>query len=320
MKYLFNNWELKIVALVIALGLWQYTNGQVRVDRTIHVTVTDAAIQALPAEWQITSIEPRQFTLLVSTPANLERTFRTDVLVPRLEVSARELLKNHRQEFSIGNRMLGLDDDIRIAFESDARRTITVTFDQVEDGYLPVETPRLEHVPPGLESTVVLDRTRVKVSGPRTRLDELRQKGHRIQFLPVSLEDADPMQIGQRDEKLSLKDQEQMVRVLEDVKATITLRPKRGQPRTVTIPVSMLAGPEIWQRGRIELNPPQVTLTLRGPENLLAALKPEDDLIAYVNLRRVFGPEALSEVPVQLIAPSWLSWDPVTVQVATAEK
>lgn len=320
MSGLTAHWELKLVALVIALGLWQYTNGQVRVDRTIRVVVSDAAVQSLSAgRYQVTRIEPREFTVHVSTPTNLEGTFRTDGLVPRLVVDADELDKG-RQEFPLGNRALGLHDDIRIVFDIDTPRFITVAWDRVEDGYLPVEPPRLDKVPAGLEATIALDRTRIKVSGARSRMEELRQEGHRVRFMPIALDDVDPHQAGSREERLVLKDQDPLVRTTEDVHATITLRPRAGAPRIVSLPLAVLVPQEMVGSGRLQLEPERVVLTLRGPENLLSALAPEKDLAVFVRLRQQPDFDATVELPVELLAPPWLSADPVLVKVTRRQK
>lgn len=320
MRSITAHWELKLVALVIALGLWQYTNGQVRVDRSIRVVVGDAAVQSLSSNrFQVTGIEPREFVVHVSTPTNLEKTFRTDELVPRLVVDA-DALDKGRQEFPLGNRVLGLNDDIRIVFESDTPRSIVVTWDQVEEGYLPVEPPLLEKTPAGLEAAITLDRTRVKVSGARSRLETLRQEQHRVRFLPVVLDDVDPLLTGVREERLVLKDQDPLVRTTQEVRATITLRPRAGTPRTVSLPVAVLVPADQVGAGRLELAPERVVLTLRGPENLLAALAPEKDLAVFVRLLKQPDLDAAQELPVELLAPAWLSADPVKVTVTRRQK
>lgn len=320
MKNLVAYWELKIVALVIALGLWQYTNGQVRIDKTIHVSVPDNAVQGLASgKFQVTGIEPREFTVHVSTPANLADSFRTDDLVPRLVVSA-EALDSGKQDFPLGNRILGLNDDIRISFESDTPRTVTVTFDQVKEDYLPVELPTLEQVPAGLEASIALDRTQVLVAAPRSRLDELRAQGHRVRFLPVSLEHTDPRMSAPREERLHLRDHDPLVEVAEPVTAVIVLRPRQTTTRVVTVPVAILASHDLshdlWSSHGLDLSPAQVTLTLRGPDNLLAALNPDTDLTAFIGLRRLPNQDQPVDLPVQMLAPAWLTWDPASVRVA----
>ena len=49
MRWILGNWELKLVSLVVALALWSYTSGQVRVERQVLVEITPAQIAGLPA-------------------------------------------------------------------------------------------------------------------------------------------------------------------------------------------------------------------------------------------------------------------------------
>jgi hypothetical protein len=245
---------------------------------------------------------------------NLAGTLPSGFLLPRLEVAANELDKG-RQEFPVNNRVLNLNDDIRIEYETDTPRSIAVTWDQVEDGYLPVELPTLEHVPAGVLASMTRDRTQVKVSAPRSRLDELRQKGHHAHFMPISLEGTNPQLATQRVERLTLTDMDPLVQVTEEVLVTITLRPRVGEPRVVSLPVAIRASREVWEAGHLPTALPRVELTIHGPENLLQELKPGTELTAFIQLRHAVEADAPQELPVQLLAPAWLTWDPVTVTV-----
>lgn len=319
MSWLTRHWELKFVALVIALGLWQYTNGQVRVDYVITVTVTDNAVFSLPNTYQVSSIEPREFTLHVSAPVSRESSFRTDGLIPRLVIST-DALEKGTQTFQVNNRNLGLHDDIRIAFDPETPHTITVNYYQIAIESLPVEVPRLEKIPAGLNASLHIDRTQVKVSGARSRLNELRESGYRIKFRPVSLEGVDPQLTSPHIETLVLIDQDPLVRVTENVLATINLTPKDGSPRVVTLPVALLAQPSVWAAGAVDVNPARVVLTLHGPANLLAGLTPETDLAAYISLARLPEAGTAMMLPVEIKAPAWLTADPVSVTVTLHQK
>jgi hypothetical protein len=57
-----------------------------------------------------------------------------------------------------------------------------------------------------------------------------------------------------------------------------------------------------------------VTLTVRGPQNLLAQFKPED-LTAFVRLKDDVVPDATQMLPVEVLAPPWLAVDPAQVSV-----
>ena len=65
-----EHWELKLVALVIAVALWLYTNGQVRIERSINVSVTSASVQSLPKGYRVTEIRPDKFTVNLSVPVS----------------------------------------------------------------------------------------------------------------------------------------------------------------------------------------------------------------------------------------------------------
>ncbi len=67
---LVEHWELKVVALVIAVALWLYTNGQVRIERSVNVVVAPSAVLSLPDGYRVTSITPQNFTINISVPVS----------------------------------------------------------------------------------------------------------------------------------------------------------------------------------------------------------------------------------------------------------
>jgi YbbR domain-containing protein len=318
MRLLTEHWELKLVALVIAIALWLYTSGQVRMEKSLTVTVPDDAVQALPKGFQVTAIQPREFTVKVNVPVSLLHNLKAAAVVPALELRA-DALGDGTQTFPITSRILGLDDSIRIErIEPETVKGITVTFGAVVDDYLPIEVPPLVQVPNGLVPTVALDRTRVRVQGAKEELDAAKARNAKVAFAPIFLGDIDPLLPQAREEKLKLIPAENRLTVKEEVTATITLKPVTGARQVVSLPVLVLAGRDFSSRYQLELSQPQVALTVRGPENLLKALRPEVDLVAYVNLKRVPEPNVALEVPVNLLAPAWLTYDPATVRITAS--
>jgi hypothetical protein len=83
----------------------------------------------------------------------------------------------------------------------------------------------------------------------------------------------------------------------------------------VSLPVHVLALHEVFSRYQIDLSQPVVSVTVHGPENLLHALHPDTDLIAYVNLSQLPQPGIPVDVPVTVIAPPQISSDAVTIRV-----
>lgn len=316
-RFFVEHWELKVVALVIAIALWIYTNGQVRIERTLIVHLPDSAVQSLPETHRVTEIQPqaREFTIKISIPESLLHSLKSEAVVPKLVIGA-DALQTGAQSFPITNRILGLDDDIRIErVEPASVKEIRVLFAAVVEDYLPIEIPRLIGVPEGLESTVALEHTRVRVRGTREQIDRFRQANLKLIPEPIALDDIDPLLQQPRQEQVKLAVRNARLEVLDPVTATIVLKPVSGSRQVVSLPVQVLASRDFCTRFQVELSQPQVAITVHGPENLLRALRPETDLTAYVNLRRGLEPNVAQEVPVGLLAPSWLSWDPATVRV-----
>jgi hypothetical protein len=316
-RLLTAHWELKLVALVIAIALWLYTNGQVRHERTILIRLPDSAVQSLPDGYRVTDIQPqaREFSVKISLPESMLHSLTSDAVVPRLVISA-DALGSGMQSFPITNRILGLDDDIRIVrVEPESVQEIRVLFAAVTADYLPVEAPRLLGVPDGLESSVVLDSTRVRVSSTREEIDRLRQGNLKLIPEPIVLDDLDPQLQQVRQERLKLTIKSTKLSVLDQVTATIILKPVVVSRQVLSLPVHVLAANEVFSRFQIEISPPVVTITVRGAENLLHALHPDTDLTAYVNLNHLPQPGVPLEMPVSVIAPGQLSCESVLVRV-----
>jgi hypothetical protein len=316
-KLLTAHWELKLVALVIAIALWLYTNGQVLHERTLVVRLPDSAVHSLPDGYRITDIQPaaREFSVKISLPENMLHSLTADAVVPRLVISA-DALSSGMQTFPITNRILGLDDDIRIVrVDPESVQSIRVLFAAVTADYLPVASPRLIGVPQGLEATVVLDQTRVRVSSTRAEIDHLRQSEQKLAPEPIVFDDLDPLLPQVRQERLKLTIRNPKLTVLDQVTATILFRPVTTTRTVVSLPVHVLALHEVFSRYQIDLSQPVVSVTVHGPENLLHALHPDTDLIAYVNLSQLPQPGIPVDVPVTVIAPPQISSDAVTIRV-----
>jgi hypothetical protein len=315
MRLITEHWELKLVALAIAVALWLYTSGQVRAERTITVQVRASAVAALPDRYRVSAVEPQAFSVQVSIPESQVAALRAQV-VPRFEIAA-ESLAAGEQIFPITAAALGLEGDVRIVrVVPETVRDIRVRFDAIAEDYLALEVPRLAGIPEGIEAAVVLDRTRVRVRGTREQLDALKGRGARIAFAPLRLDDVDPGLAQERQDVLKLVAREAPCEVVDPITATVTLRPSAGSRLVVSLPIQVLMPPGAEANLRVVLAQPQVSLAVRGPENLLKALRPESELTAYVDLHEGFAAGAAREVPVRILGPGWLVSDPLSVRVA----
>lgn len=314
MRLFTSHWQIKLVALVLATALWIFSNDQARIDRTINVQVRNEAVHSLPEGWAVIDIEPRAFAATVSGHLSAVNQAKDNEVVPKLVVSAEALDKGYQLFSPITNSMLGLDADTRIQrINPESVTGITVRFARMVDENVPVEIPRLKDVPPGLETTIALDHTQVLVRGPHNEIEALR--GQKIRFQPVSLAGVDPTIHQPITEKLQLIPLPVTVTMQEQVMATITVKPVIASRRVISVPIHFLTPKDFFRKYDLELSQGQITMTVNGPENLLNALRPEEDVSAFINLRRALEPNVTVELPVNLLAPAWLSYDATTVRV-----
>lgn len=313
------HWELKAVALVLAVALYIYTSGQVRVEKTISVTIADAMVHGLPADYQVVNISPREFKVLLSVPTSRLSDLENEALSPRLEVRPEQLAAKSAA-WPLTSHLLRLPNDIRIeASEPADIREVVVQLDRISEDSLPVEPPHLTGLPSGLDATVRLDQTMVRVAAGGAVLELLRRDRERVRFQDVDLRSIQPGQVGERQERLLLTPlaapSETPYRVLGQVNAVIQIRPLLGMTKEISASLQILASKDLLRSIDITLTPPRVALTVRGPENLLAQLKPEE-ITAYVRLADDLSPDVPHDLPVEVLAPPWLAVDPARVKVA----
>ncbi len=313
------HWELKAVALLLAIALYIYTSGQVRVDKTITVSITDAAVRGLPGDYQVVNISPREFKVLLSVPTSRLADLEAESFTPRLEVRPEQLtLKN--ATWPLTSHLLRLSNDIRIqATEPAGLREISVTLDRITEESLPIELPHLVGLPKGLDATIKSDQTLVRVAAGGAVLELLRRDRERVRFQDIDLHAIEAGLVAERQERLLLipvsAPTETPYRVLGDISATISIRPLLGMTKEMSASLQVLGSKDLLRSIDITLTPPRVSLTVRGPENLLQLLKP-DDLTAFVRLADDITPEITHELAVEILAPPWLAVDPARVKIS----
>jgi hypothetical protein len=313
-KRLFGDWELKLVSLVVAVALWIYTSGQVRVERVATITVRPEAVAGLPAHLQVVQITPAEFTIVVSAPVSRLDELHLDRPDPRLRID-RDHLRPGPVEFPLTAHALGLDSDLAIVRTEPADlRAVTVVLGRVAEETLAVEIPPVIGLPPGIAATVGPDLSRVRVRGDEDALRRLVAGNQRVSFRPVELRGIDPALAAERSERIILDPVPGPYTVLDPVGARIALRPAREQASELQLDVQVLLAPDQLGRWRLDPERPQTTVRVSGPENLMRGLR-ADEVAAWIDLRRPPAPGAAEELPVQLRAPPWLRSEPARVRI-----
>lgn len=315
MRWLFGNWELKLVSLVVAVALWTYTSGQVRVEREILVEISASQITGLPGDLQVAAIEPSEFVAVLSIPTSKLGDLRDQVLKPQLSVP-RDRRGPGDLEFVLTGRMLGLDADVRVLrTEPGEVRSVTVRLSAIAQAALPAEAPLVVGLPAGIAADVRLDRTQVEVKGPRELVEQARNASSSIRFQPIRLDNVDPFLVSPREERIALRVVEGQLSPVEAVTATVVLRPMRMATVTLRVPVPVLMASGDTGRWRVE-GAPRAELRLTGPETVVRALRPED-LVAWVDLH-VGLSAGEHELPVLVQAVDGVRFEPARVKLVLA--
>jgi hypothetical protein len=315
-----THWELKIVAMVLAVALYVYTSGQVRVERTVTVTVSDTGVKGLPTDYQVVGITPREFKVQLSVPTSRLSDLESTAIVPRLEIRP-EHLAAREALWPLTSFLLQLPNDIRIeSTEPPDVREISLRLDRVVEGTLAVEPPHLAGLQAGLDASIKLETTLARIAAGGDVLEVLHRDHERVRFQDVDLRSVPANLTAERQERLILTPlapaQETPYQVLDPIRALITVRPIMGLARELSVPVKLLAGKDLLRSIEVTLTPPRVALTVRGPENQLAALTSEA-MTAFVRLPDDIAPDAAArELPVEVLAPGWLIVEPATVRIA----
>lgn len=312
-----SHWELKLVAVVLATALWIYTSGQVRSDRTLDVQFRDIQVSGLRDDYQITAIKPDQFRVTLSVPSNRLVTLPTNnLLTPRLEVRP-DALPHRQQEYAVTSALLGLPSDVRIiSTEPPNLRALTVQWDYIIPDELPAELPPVLGVPPGFEAEVAIDINLVPVRGAADVIERERARQGRVRFQPITIGAVEATASTTQEFTSLLRAVDNLPYKVQRVPvATVRLRPLPATLQVPAVAVQVLMPRDAVGKIALAIEPARVALTVRGPENLLKALKPDSDLAAYIDLRRGIEPGADRDVPVSLLAPPWLAYDAISVRI-----
>lgn len=284
MSWLLGHWELKLVSLVVAVALWTYTSGQVRVERTVQVEIRPEQVTGLPADLRATAVTPSQFEVVLSVPTRKVDDLRDDVLRPQIPIP-REHRGAEPVEIALTSRALGLDSDIRIQRTDPAHlQALVVQVANIVEAVLPAEPPPVVGLPPGLAADVVLDRTQIQVRGLREVVDAASER-QRLRFAPVQLEGIPADLAVAREERVEVHALPGQPEPVDPVMARVTVHPDRMLEVTLRLPVALLLPADAVGRWEVAENP-TAELHLHGPENTVRGIVAAD-LNAWIDLRSV---------------------------------
>jgi len=315
MSRLMDHWEIKVIALLLAVVLYYFTGSLIRVEKTLDVELHPEQVVGLPDLHRVREIIPRHITVELNGPMRVLADLDSDDIAATLSYDPRKAVQG-QQYFAVNARMLQLDPQLRLSFASPER--VRVVVDRIVEAALPIAVaPQSFEL--GMSGLVVrqvrLNRAQVLVTGPERVIEDLREIGPlsprrvRLDGIPADLTDPTELSVPLH---FDLED----VQLVEDqrVMAQVTVAPAPGE-MPVTLPLHVIADPDFNSKYSVELHQPEVAITITGPRNRLRDLDPEEHFLAYVDLTGKPTLDITQSLPVQVLTPPWASAPSTTARV-----
>ncbi|MBI4358711.1 MAG: hypothetical protein HY584_05360 [Candidatus Omnitrophica bacterium] len=286
--WLTENWGLKLISLLLAIGFWFYVVG----EESIEITKT-VSLEILPPSEKLSVVKSSTSYLEVTfqSPRHLFSALSSGTIIARHKISG--VQKAGDYSFNVGiNDFLLPAPEIRIVkiFPS----FVTVTLDEVIVKKLPVQVEFIGEPAYGYrvdEEGIELDPNTVLVEGPRAILEKMDA----IKTEPVQL--VGRVRSFRRTVRIR---QEPEIHVLGDgiTEVQIPVKAEFAERELPEVRVQPLGTPAADYYVRLETQ--EVPVVLKGPRAVLDKLTPAD-IMAYVEVEGL--KEGTHEVPVQLILP-----------------
>lgn len=305
--WLRHEWELKLIALVLAVIIYFFTGQRITTERSFTVRLDEKDV-ARPSLFQVRTIQPRELNVTLSGPARLLDNLQA--IRPRLEFS-RSGLEDGRQTFDLTARLLQLDP--RLGLRQSSSSSIQVELARIlVDQQLAIDEQALEvrDLPAGLMVNRRSPNRRVVLAtGPEPAIRALAGK---LPLQPISLGWVSP----RLDKEVVLPvdlapslPPEVSIRDREGLKAEVVVEPQKSDD-SQSVPLRALISPESAAAYEIQTDRKDVVLTLQGPRNLMAGLTP-GTLTAFIDLPDKPGNlDVRKTYPVRVVAPAWIAFKP----------
>lgn len=291
--WLRDNWGLKVISLILAIGLWYYAVGEenIEVTRVIPLKIVLENGQMTISEVstgvvEVTLSAPRSFVVNLASQG-IQAVHRIGKEIKTAGEYSFRVEPNEIQLPGFQVRVLNIKPD-----------TVTVTLDELIVQKIEIEPDFKGEPAIGyklLSDEVRLDPNAVLVQGPKSVLEKITSAKTapidlvgRIRSFYRTVEV--PMPTGAKPMSESL------------VSVYVPIREEFGEQEFKDIPVLVLQTPDIEED--FDLDPEKVDLVLKGSKRYLEKLDPEK-IIAYVELNE--SSKDSYELPLQVVLPENVS-------------
>ena len=263
-----ENLGLKALSLVVALGLAAYTRGQLdRTQRTIPVGV----VLRLPQDQQrrelMTPMPANVDVTVVGTTRAIDRLIQTGMAPVELD------LRDGRSEnVTFEQSLLSLPPDVELKYVDPP--SINLEWQDVVERTIPIQTSRAGQPAKGYEvkGLIEVDPKDIGVKGPSSLVEVL-------QFARLAAFDVTGLTEGVYRRRLAIDDPPTRVQYLGPKSATVTVVVARRQTEVKFD----RRGVEIVGLAHAHAIPAQVDVTVSGPPEVVATLRP-DQIVPRVDI------------------------------------
>lgn len=259
-SYLFEDAQLKLLALLIVTVIWLSVAGQTR-NAPVKIHNVDVTLENVPPQLAVTSTDPTQVSVTITGPEDELRELRFEVATQSSDLIAIANLNDLKEGVQLARLSVrGLPDGVTLLrVDPD---TVRVTLDPIRTREVPVEPRFAGSLPEGYKLTgAYTEPATVTLSGPESVISKI----DKVTTTTVSLNNrygsfAEPVDIDITGTDVLVRDRPILhVTIQEDIGT-----------RTFTVPITVQGS----DGGQVE--PQSVMVTLKGPVPALNSLAPTD--------------------------------------------
>jgi hypothetical protein len=304
--YLFDDSQLKLLALLIVVVIWFSVAGQTRVTAPIMIHNIDVKLDNPPSQFAVTSSDPAQVDIEVQGPEDVLRELRIAAATRTSDLEAyADLTGLGEGIYRPRLKIRGLPEGQGVVLKKIDPDTVRVMLDPIRTREVTVDPRFIGSVPDGYKLTgAYLEPNKVTVSGP----ESLLSKVDKLTTTTVSLNG----RVAPFTETVDVDVTEPEIFVKERLVLHVQVEEDTGT-QTFTVPVTTAPGAVA---GVIE--PSVVIVRLKGPLPLLRQLSAADISATIspdgVQPRLTLEPhvvvdgEAAGRVEVESVTPKSVRW------------
>lgn len=315
MTFLLRRWQLKFLALLMAVALYFFTGTQITVERTLTIQLSDQQLHGLPAQYLLSRLTPREFDITVAGPQSQMEDLTAQSIDPLLTISTDGLTVGF-QEFDITERLLRLNPSLTLRGSSSD--SIRAEYSRIIEDMVTLDgSPMISGLPDGLRAEVSLVLSQVVLRGPANEIARLKERG-RVPVRPIDLSGVDPQLVETTQMTIPLVMQIPDVGIVavEQPKAVVRISPALETRVVGPVAVHLLADTDLMSRYELTTTPAVVALTISGPSNRLREGDPAAQIRAYVDVVDVRRSGVGEDRTVRVLAPSWMTTSTTSVRVS----